>query len=59
VGQTQDELLQAIREAIDRIDQGTYGQCAACGQPIPQARLRAMPYALRCIDCEEKQRSSL
>ncbi|MEL6104529.1 MAG: TraR/DksA family transcriptional regulator [Planctomycetota bacterium] len=43
--------LKAIDDAIDRFDAGTYGDCACCGKPIPLSRLRAVPYALECIEC--------
>ena len=45
------ELL-AIDAALERIAQGTYGQCEDCGVTIPQARLQAYPVALRCISCQ-------
>ncbi len=46
--------LNAINEAIDRFDQGLYGDCDGCGKPIPLTRLRAIPYAIDCIDCRRK-----
>ena len=45
--------LAAIRAALDRIEAGTYGTCVACGDPIAPQRLRALPTALRCLDCAE------
>ena len=45
------ELVQ-IDEAIERIRQGTYGQCDICSGKIPLARLNALPYALTCIECQ-------
>jgi RNA polymerase-binding protein DksA len=54
VGHTQDEMLEAIRVALARIDQGTYGQCEKCGRPISQERLRAVPYATQCVDCQRE-----
>ncbi|MFA6218230.1 MAG: TraR/DksA family transcriptional regulator [Erythrobacter sp.] len=44
------EIAQ-IRAALLRIDNGTYGTCSACGQPIARARLEARPTATRCIAC--------
>ena len=45
------ELVQ-IDAALERIQQGTYGQCEICGSKIPLARLNALPYALTCIECQ-------
>ena len=42
-------LLQEIDDALARIDAGTYGLCAACGCPIPEERLDAVPYATLCV----------
>ena len=47
-------VLKAIDEALARIDEGTFGTCALCGQPIPEERLEALPYATLCIDCKRK-----
>lgn len=41
----------AIRAALRRLEAGTYGQCAACGRPIPEARLVALPAATTCLAC--------
>jgi RNA polymerase-binding transcription factor DksA len=46
--------LAAIDQALARIDAGTYGECARCGNPISPARLRALPAAVHCIRCAEK-----
>ncbi len=43
--------IARIRQAIGRIEAGTFGQCLACGEPIAEARLRASPTAARCIAC--------
>jgi len=40
-----------IRAALRRIDEGTYGICARCGEDIAEKRLEALPYATECIDC--------
>jgi DnaK suppressor protein len=45
-------VLAAIDEALRKIDDGTFGLCARCGQPIAEERLEAMPYATKCIDCK-------
>ncbi len=43
--------ISAIRTALRRIDEGTYGSCARCGAPVGEARLRALPFALTCVVC--------
>jgi RNA polymerase-binding protein DksA len=47
-----EHVLSAIDEALKKIDDGTFGTCARCGRPIAEARLEAIPYASRCIDCK-------
>jgi DnaK suppressor protein len=47
------ELLQRLDHAVRRCSDGTYGSCVECGQAIPPARLRAVPFAVRCRRCEE------
>lgn len=47
-----EHVLAAIDEALRRIADGTFGACARCGNPIGEARLEAMPYATKCIDCK-------
>lgn len=46
-------LSDEVREAFDRIDNGTFGRCESCGKPIPKERLDALPYARRCAPCAE------
>lgn len=43
------DLLAQVRAARARVADGTYGTCEVCGEPIPQARLEARPWAGRCI----------
>ena len=52
------KLLTKIKEALDRIDSGTYGICESCGRPISEKRLMARPVTTECIECktEEEQR---
>ena len=45
--------LNGILGALQRLDLGSYGVCASCGQPIPEARLEALPYAVNCVACAE------
>src|SRR5256885_6405389 len=47
-------LLAEVESALERIDQGTYGKCTNCGQPIPEKRLEALPWASRDVKCEEQ-----
>jgi DnaK suppressor protein len=51
--QMKAETLARINEALDRLEEGTYGRCNECGQEISPQRLRALPFAIRCRDCEE------
>lgn len=45
--------LKAIQAALDRLEEGTYGECIECGKPIPEKRLEAIPYASLCIECAQ------
>jgi DnaK suppressor protein len=45
-------VLAEIDAALERIEAGTYGECANCGAEIPAERLEALPYATLCIDCK-------
>jgi DnaK suppressor protein len=54
---TDAKILQAIDEALERIQRGTYGVCRDCGEPIADARLNAIPWTRVCIVCKEKQNS--
>ncbi|HYK85810.1 MAG TPA: TraR/DksA family transcriptional regulator [Ktedonobacteraceae bacterium] len=47
-------LLTEVQQALERIDNGTYGTCVVCGQPIPEKRLQAIPWAARCVKDEEQ-----
>lgn len=49
---SQSEELARVREALQRIDDGTYGICEDCGGAIGKARLDANPCARRCIECQ-------
>jgi len=53
--QTDAKILQAIEEALWRIEKETYGVCRDCGEPIAPARLNAIPWTRVCIACKEKQ----
>ena len=51
--QMKAETLNKINEALTRLEEGVYGNCFECGEEIAEARLRALPFAVRCKDCEE------
>ena len=51
--QMKSETLNKINEALERLDRGDYGNCFDCGEEIAEKRLRALPFAARCKDCEE------
>lgn len=51
IGAAADLELAGIDAALERIEQGLYGACRACGEPIEPARLQAVPYAVLCADC--------
>jgi DnaK suppressor protein len=47
--------LSLIEASLERIEEGTYGQCEECGAKIPKTRLNAIPYATLCVHCAEQQ----
>jgi DnaK suppressor protein len=49
------QTLTLVRDALKRIDNGTYGKCIVCGRQIEAARLEAVPWAAYCIQDQEKQ----
>ena len=51
--QMKAETVSKINEALLRLEEGRYGLCFECGDEIAQPRLRALPFAVRCKDCEE------
>ena len=51
--QMKAETLTKINDALNRLEEGTYGYCAECGGEISDKRLRALPFAVRCKECEE------
>src|SRR6187455_1477955 len=56
--QMKSETLNKIEAARRRLDEGTYGDCFECGDEISEARLRALPFAVRCKDCEEARETA-
>jgi len=57
--QMKAETLQRIEEALARLEEGSYGNCFECGEEISPQRLRALPFAVRCRDCEEARELAL
>lgn len=64
--ENEQELLEEIDAALDRIDHGNFGQCESClasgvtaaKSLIPKARLKVIPYARNCVQCERKREGS-
>ena len=56
--QMKSETLNKINEALGRLEDGTYGNCFECDEEIAEARLRALPFAVRCKDCEEARETA-
>jgi len=52
---THKENLQRIDEALRKLDEGTYGICEDCGEPISDQRLKILPFAIYCTDCQERR----
>jgi DnaK suppressor protein len=49
------QTLEQVRDALQRIEDGTYGTCIVCGRPIEPARLEAVPWTPYCLEDQEKQ----
>ena len=56
--QMKAETLNKIEEALHRLEEGTFGYCFECGEEISERRLRALPFAVRCKDCEEARETA-
>lgn len=50
-----ERQLALIDAALGRLEDGSFGLCGACGRPIPEERLDALPSAALCIDCQRKE----
>jgi RNA polymerase-binding transcription factor DksA len=55
LGENADNVVAEIDEALARLDAGTYGTCAICGDAIPEERLDAVPYATLCLNDKRRQ----
>src|SRR6185437_50438 len=51
--------LKAIAAALGRVDEGRYGTCEECGEDIPLERLKVLPFAAYCVDCQSKRNHRL
>jgi DnaK suppressor protein len=51
--------LRLVQEALDRLESGDYGACLSCEERIPAKRLRALPWARYCIQCQENMGAEL
>ena len=51
----EQEVIYEIDEALKRIGEGKYGKCLSCNKKIPVRRLKAVPYAKHCIQCQSKE----
>ncbi len=49
------KLINKIKDALERIDDGSFGTCEVCGEEISEARLKARPVTTLCIDCKMEQ----
>jgi DnaK suppressor protein len=49
------ELLELSERALAKMDDGTYGVCESCGQPVGKARLQAFPRAILCVACKQRE----
>ena len=49
----EEHILGEVRAALTRIEAGTFGRCEGCGRKIARERLNAIPYARRCVRCEQ------
>ena len=50
------DILSQVRQAIQAVEDGTYGTCRVCNRPIPVARLRALPHTSLCVQCASRRR---
>lgn len=57
--QMKAETLTKINEALSRLEEGAYGYCFECGDEIAKQRLRALPFAVRCKDCEQARENAM
>jgi len=51
---THRDILKKIEEALQKLEDNTYGICEMCGDEIPEERLKILPFAIYCRDCQER-----
>jgi DnaK suppressor protein len=56
--QMKSDTLHRVDDALARLEQGDYGYCFGCGEEIAEKRLRALPFAVLCKDCEEARENA-
>jgi RNA polymerase-binding protein DksA len=54
IGESVEAMLHKVISALEKIDRGTYGLCDACNRPIKKARLKALPFATLCLNCQDR-----
>ena len=54
IGESVQHMLHKVINALEKLDRGTYGRCDACARSIKKARLRALPFATLCLECQAR-----
>lgn len=54
IGESVEGMLGKVINALEKIERGTYGTCDGCGRPIKKARLKALPFATLCLECQDR-----
>jgi len=55
----EEELLRSINDALERIEDGSFGSCEGCDGQVPIERMKAIPWARYCIECQTKMEKGL
>lgn len=58
IRQETEASIGAVRAALRRLEEGSYGLCRSCGEPVPEARLAALPETTSCLRCEAARESA-
>jgi RNA polymerase-binding protein DksA len=59
LGENARHALRHIERALEKLENGSYGRCDSCGKRIDEGRLKAVPYAGLCIDCQRREESGV
>ncbi|MCL2622190.1 MAG: TraR/DksA family transcriptional regulator [Planctomycetaceae bacterium] len=59
LAEVESRELGKINKALEKINEGTYGVCEKCGDPISRARLKALPFASKCIRCQAEDEQNV